>query len=373
MNKKFILTICLLLSLTSSVRAQGTALHPKPRDAGIEDAQTERNENAAPLTDDTKKQVRRFLWTEAGHELSLLIYKQHGQHDAQQLQLVQKIRQTLHQLLTQRDPLHDGSALATINRSENATQFLSPEIFDLVQSSQNIAKRSHGAWDPSIFSLRQAWGFYAQGRVPAPQAIEDARRQVSYTAIHLDDKTQSMTRTLPLLLDLRPMSEGQSLDLAAKKLRKTLGDNYVLRIDNQVLVRGSKGDEAWSVGIQDPHAAGTFAVINTGLFSSDPLALSTVSDAHRYFFVSGTRYHDIIDPRDGQPARRAYSATVIGPRAQISAGLAYALFVLGPAQGLALIEATPGYAAIIVDADRRVWLSSKMRGKVAYRPPTDAP
>ena len=54
---------------------------------------------------------------------------------------------------------------------------------------------------------------------------------------------------------------------------------------------------------------------------------------------------------------------VIGPDATVTDGLSTTVFVMGPEGGLALIEATPGYAAVIIDADRNVRLSKALQSR----------
>jgi len=79
--------------------------------------------------------------------------------------------------------------------------------------------------------------------------------------------------------------------------------------------------------------------------------VATSGDYERYFEKDGIRYHHIIDPATGQPARLARSVTIISARAYMADALATAVFVLGPKNGMALIEELEGVEAIIVGAD----------------------
>ncbi len=44
-------------------------------------------------------------------------------------------------------------------------------------------------------------------------------------------------------------------------------------------------------------------------------------------------------------------------------GLDNAVFILGPERGLALIDATPGYAAVVIDAERNVRFSKALQSR----------
>jgi thiamine biosynthesis lipoprotein len=61
-------------------------------------------------------------------------------------------------------------------------------------------------------------------------------------------------------------------------------------------------------------------------------------------------------------------------RAVLADALAKGVFILGPDQGMALIEKLPGVEGVIVGAANDVLVSSGLKGKlVLVAPPTDAP
>jgi thiamine biosynthesis lipoprotein len=62
----------------------------------------------------------------------------------------------------------------------------------------------------------------------------------------------------------------------------------------------------------------------------------------------------VFDPRTGAAANACASVTVIAPTAMVSDGLATAAFVLGPRDGLALIEGNGAEGLIVTPALERV-------------------
>ena len=76
----------------------------------------------------------------------------------------------------------------------------------------------------------------------------------------------------------------------------------------------------------------------------------SITVAKQFVEIGGRRYSHIVDPRTGQALTDRSSVTVIAPDGMTADGLASALSVLGPKQGLALADATPGAAALIVRA-----------------------
>jgi thiamine biosynthesis lipoprotein len=101
---------------------------------------------------------------------------------------------------------------------------------------------------------------------------------------------------------------------------------------------------------------------------------STSGDYERAFVRDGRRYHHILDPDTGEPAARSRSVTVVSERAVLADAVAKGIFILGPDEGMALVERLPGIDAVIVGADNRVRVSSGLSERLSLlAPPTDAP
>ena len=88
----------------------------------------------------------------------------------------------------------------------------------------------------------------------------------------------------------------------------------------------------------------------------------------------GVRYHHLIDPDRGEPARGCRSVTIVADRAVIADVLSTGVFIMGPDDGMALIERMPNVEGVIVTASNEVLISSGLKGRVEVRAqPTDAP
>ena len=88
----------------------------------------------------------------------------------------------------------------------------------------------------------------------------------------------------------------------------------------------------------------------------------------------GVRYHHILDPRTGQPRAAVRSVTIVADSPLLADGLSTGVFILGPVEGMALIERLPHVEGVIVTAKNEVLVSSGLKDKfVLLLPPTDAP
>ena len=97
---------------------------------------------------------------------------------------------------------------------------------------------------------------------------------------------------------------------------------------------------------------------------------STSGDYESFFELDGVRYHHVLDPRTGRPARGLRSATVVGADATLADALSTALMVLGPERGLALAEAWDGVEAVLVGEDGGLAVTSGLLERLeVVRPP----
>ncbi|NIQ96238.1 MAG: FAD:protein FMN transferase, partial [Desulfuromonadales bacterium] len=89
----------------------------------------------------------------------------------------------------------------------------------------------------------------------------------------------------------------------------------------------------WRIGIQHPRNSEKI-LVRIDLAGK---AVVTSGDYERYFEQGGVRYHHILDPRSGYPARLCQAVTVVAEQAAAADALATAAFVLGPELGMKLL------------------------------------
>ena len=92
---------------------------------------------------------------------------------------------------------------------------------------------------------------------------------------------------------------------------------------------------------------------------------STSGDYERSFVKDGVRYHHLIDPDRGEPARGCRSVTIVTNRAVIADVLSTGVFIMGPDEGMALIEKLPDVEGVIVTSGNQVLVSSGLKGRVS--------
>lgn len=301
-------------------------------------------------------------------------------------------------VLTLFDARRDDSPLARLNQSAGKeAQVIDPEVFAVLTSLQRVARLSKGAYDVTSAVFDDAWSFGAdapesaekpakekgpeRGREkerPQKSEIDRLRQLVSVDDLVLDPVARTARlKKAGSRVDLHSVVAGHALDRARAVLLGRGVVDFVLSVGGDVVVNGMKGDRPWMVGVQDPRAAGPFLALPVDGKELGG-AVMTSSDNDSFFVIGGSRYHSILDPRSGLPGTRSRSVTVLFDEAVVAEALSRAVFILGAADGMKLIERLPGANAVIVTADNRVVLSKGLQ-KLAkaqmlqQRPPTDGP
>ncbi|MBU0672434.1 MAG: FAD:protein FMN transferase [Candidatus Margulisbacteria bacterium] len=113
------------------------------------------------------------------------------------------------------------------------------------------------------------------------------------------------------------------------------------------LPAGRQDQRSWQIGIQHPR-------------EKDKL-IGTVTLTHGQSLATSGDYErgqHIVDPRTSKPAKLCQGVTIVGRNAAETDALSTAVFVLGPARGLELVETLAGTEALIVDQQGKISQSS---------------
>jgi thiamine biosynthesis lipoprotein len=267
------------------------------------------------------------------------------------------------------------SSVARINDGAGGPALVvDPELFAVLSELQRLAKVTKGAFDVTGAAYTAAWQFdaapAAQPPVPQKKDIDKARALVGFDDLVLDPAARTARlKTKGARIGVRSVARGYALERAAAVLEQKGLTDFVIAAAGDLIVRGQKGARPWMVGVQDPRAAGHFAALGAPANA----AVMTTGDYEEFFFDGGVRYHNVIDPRTGQPATKCRSVTVVAKDALTAEGLSRAVFVLGARDGIALIERLKGVDAVVVTSDNKVVLSRGLKNTLQHRPPTDAP
>jgi thiamine biosynthesis lipoprotein len=224
----------------------------------------------------------------------------------------------------------------------------------VLQEAIRVSKLSSGAFDISFGSVGYLYDFRAR-RQPSAEELATGLATVNYRSIALDPEAKTV-RFLQegVRLDLGGIAKGYAVDRGIDIL-KSFGIRHArLSAGGDMRLLGNKQGKPWIVGVRDPRSEDRNALV----MPLSDVAVSTSGDYERFFFDdAGKRVHHILSPATGKPAKGVQSVTILGPDALTTDGLSTAVFVLGSAKGLELINRLDGIDAVIIDELRQVHYS----------------
>ncbi len=260
----------------------------------------------------------------------------------------------MHRIDALMSPYRPDSELSLMNRQAAQRPVpVSAEMFALLQRAQYFSALSNGAFDVTFGSLGRHFDYRAGVRPDAAQ-IAAALPAINHAHLQLDAAAGTVRYLHPLVyVDLGGIAKGHAVDRSIALLQARGISQAMVAAGGDSRVLGDRHGRPWTVGVRDPRRDGEMVV----LLPLVDTAISTSGDYERYFDEGEQRYHHILDPGTGDSARAVRSVTVLGPNATDTDALSTTLFVLGVAEGLALLAQLPAFDAILVDAQGRLHFS----------------
>ncbi len=269
----------------------------------------------------------------------------------------------------------DGSDVIRINKNAGlAPVRVSDDTIAVLQQAAEISELTRGKFDITFGALSDIWRFDhdQDNLVPDRQLIEIRLPRIDFRAVQVDATARTAFINKPnMKVHLGGIGKGYAVDRAIALLRARGFADFIIQSGGDLYVAGTNGGAPWTLGIADPRGTHEpFATLDVrdGTFS-------TSGDYERFFMKDGRRYHHIIDPDYGEPSiGGCRSVTIVADRAVIADALSTGVFLLGPHDGMQLIEQLAGVEGVIVTAENEVMVSSGLRGRLEQiKPPTNAP
>ena len=269
-----------------------------------------------------KPDVRTFFAMDTVMELSLW-----GDGGKQTGERIEKLIRDLEKTWSAEDP---DSLLSSLNRGEGEAE---GENRELLQKLQEFRIFTDGAFDSRLLALSELWNFSSEHpSVPGEKEIQQALSHREW--------------------DLGASLKGYACSRAADILKESGVQRAVLNLGGNIQTYGSKPDGSpWQIAVTDPRGQEPMGVLSV----SGTVCIATSGDYQRYFEQDGVRYHHILDPETGYPARSGMiSVTVICEDGLLADVLSTALFVMGPEKAERFWQENPGFEAAWVTEDGSV-------------------
>ena len=228
---------------------------------------------------------------------------------------------------------------------------IDPETEKLFSFCNELVFFTRGAFDPTALPLIRLWNWKQQPPVvPAEDAIRAALELVGWKKV----ERRSGGIFLPydgMCLDLGGIGKEYAVDYVMQMALARGISNVLVDFGQDIRVHGHAPDKKfWWIGLEDAHQPGKCWA---GVAVADH-AVATSGDYLRHFRLNGRRYGHIVDPRTGWPVDNGCRAvSVVAPSCTIAGILSTTAFILGPKEGLRLIEMHAGAAGSITTDNTR--------------------
>lgn len=267
----------------------------------------------------------------------------------------------------------EGSDVERLNRAAGQMPVpVSAEVREALRTARQMSDWTEGKFDVTFGALSGLWKFDhdLDGNIPARADVLARLPLVDYQKLVVDDgKGTAFLTQKGMRAHLGGIGKGYAVDRAAAILRAGGVSDFLIQTGGDLYASGHRGDRPWRAAIRDPRADRIFAAMNLR-----DETFSTSGDYERYFIRDGRRYHHILDPDTGEPARGSRSVTIVSRQATLADALSTGVFVLGPQAGMALIEKLADVEGVIVTDSNTVLVSSGLTDRLErLHPPTDAP
>ncbi|PPA78872.1 MAG: thiamine biosynthesis lipoprotein ApbE [ANME-2 cluster archaeon HR1] len=227
-------------------------------------------------------------------------------------------------------PYKQDSEISRLNK-EGYINGASPDLLFLIERSINYGTLSNGAFDITIQPVLDLWKTkISAGEYPDKEEINKTLTLVNYSNITINNDTIAFNMH-GMAVTLGGIAKGYAVDRAVSVLKE---EGYLSGLVNA----GNKSESIVILNISD-------------------MAVATSGNYERYFNESARLSH-ISDPRDGYSCQSLISATVIATSAMEADTLATTIFVLGPVDGIELIERIETVECLLITSDRNIIRSS---------------
>ncbi len=261
----------------------------------------------------------------------------------------------------------EGDGLAAVNRqlAEDGEASVPEALRPLVRQALELARDSGHRFHPGLGALVRLWGFEDGSNLPQAPPAEDAVAQALEAlgepgTISLEDGT--LTATRGTRLDLGAFAKGYALARLAERLAEQGVDNAMVNAGGDLVALGRPGDRLWRIGVRHPEAEGLLASVEI----DGGEAVFTSGNYERSFSFEGRRYHHILDPASGSPARGLTSVTVLDEQPARADAAATALFVAGAEDWPAVAAGLGLSQVMVVLEDGTVAITPELAERVRF-------
>ncbi len=243
---------------------------------------------------------------------------------------------------------------------------VSDETYDLLEEAYHFAETTGGVFDPTIGPLVSLWGIGTEDeKIPTDSEVQDTLKRIDYKKIEFQENNKIYLTEEDMSLDLGAIAKGYAADYVINYLNEENVDSAFINMGGNVSVHRDKMDGSlWKVGIQDP-------VRNRGniiaSIEGKDISVVTSGNYERYFIEDGVRYHHIINPETGYPARKGIiSSTIISNNSSYADALSTSFYILGIEKSFEIAKGMEDVNIVLITENNKAYVSEQLKGEITF-------
>lgn len=278
------------------------------------------------------------------------------------LDAVRAVESQLHRYTEQWQPEGDG-ALGTLNAqlAQGETIEVPADMRPLFEQAAAWRARSDGAFDARIGKLVELWGFHKEEAFrdspPPLPSIEQTRQAIAQSPPY-DGPRYGPAPAVHW--NFGAIAKGDAVAQASQSLLSAGFDDHIVNAGGDLVVRGRRSDRSWRIAVRHPRPSATQQLL--AAIEVEDEAVFTSGDYERWFSHEDTRYHHILNPQTGQPARGLRSVTVVTDSGVEADAASTAVFVAGT-QWRAMAEQLGLDTVLVMYADGTLGMTEAARAR----------
>lgn len=253
------------------------------------------------------------------------------------------------------------SETSLINRNAGIKETqVTSETFGLIVRSKKISALTKGAFDISFSPLYKVWNFKSGLKAfPSEDSVLKYKKLVDYSKIKTNTELKSVfLAEKGMYISFGSIGKGYAANKAKQIMKKAGANSGFVNASGDILFWGKPlNSENWSVGITNPKLKGQYL----GWINVNNIAVVTSGDYEQFIEIDGKRYSHIIDPRTGYPVENVTSVTIICPDAELADALATSVSVLGPEEGIKLVNRLKNVECLMIMLDGSYFQSKNLQ------------
>jgi FAD:protein FMN transferase len=250
--------------------------------------------------------------------------------------------------------IFDSKSQAFLLNQDGFLENPSADLEKMISMSQDYSKLTNGCFDITIQPVLELWaeGLWKEDESTQKVTLEDTLQRVGWNKIIL--KSNRIYFNVPeMKLTLGGIAKGYAVDSALQVLRGMGIEHALINAGGDMGMIGAKpGNKPWTISLENPDDKNQ----SIATFKLTGEAIATSGNYERYFDPEKQAHH-IIDPRTGFSANECISVTIIADTCTRADILATSVFVMGPAEGMKLVDSLDGVECLLIDSDREIYTS----------------